>query len=161
MPLSRFLDRRLVKVPVESSTSEEVIAELVEEMVRAGRVKDRAAVLEALYARERKGSTGIGGGFAVPHARHESVSDAVLAVGIGREDIEFASFDDKPVRVVFLLVAAAERPGQAVGILAEIGQLAQTPGAFEKLTAAADADAVIAIIREVEEKQWATPSSGS
>ena len=64
MDLASLLSNETVKVPLEAVDKEEAIAELLELLVRTGKVADRDALLDALYAREEKGSTGIGGGVA-------------------------------------------------------------------------------------------------
>jgi len=146
MNLVSLLEPDVVKTPLEGAFKDEVIAELVELLVRAGKVTDRQGVLDALYDREEKGSTGIGGGVAIPHARHPDVTDAVLAIGIAPDGIEFDAVDDQPVRIVFLLVGAPDKPGQAVEILADIGALVQIPGVYDKLACAREAEEIIRIV---------------
>ena len=153
MNLARLLDPDLIRTPLESAFKDETIAELVELLVRAGWVKDREGILQALYERERKGSTGIGGGVAIPHARDPEIQDAVLAVGIAADGIEFDAVDDEPVRLVFLLLGAPDKPGQNVEILADIGILVQIPGVYEKLVGAKDPQTVIATIEEARREQ--------
>jgi len=160
MTLPDLLEARLIKVPLEGVTKDEVIAELVEVMVRARKVNDRAGVLDALYRREARGSTGIGSGVAVPHARHASAGEVLLAVGVAPDGVEFESADDEPVHVVFLLVAPQDRPDLAVQALADVGLLMQVPGVCEKLAAARSAAEVADIVQEAHQIEWATPSEG-
>ena len=153
MNLVSLLDPGVVKVPVESTGHEEVIAELVELLVRTGKVRDREGILDALYDREAKGSTGIGGGVAIPHARHPEITGALLAVGIAPEGIEFDAVDEKPVYLVFLLMGAPDKPGQTVEVLADIGILVQIPGITEKLVGAGSAADVLGILEQVGQEQ--------
>lgn len=150
MNLARLLDPGLVKVPAESYTRDEVIAELVELLVRSDRVDDRAGVLDALYERERKGSTGIGNGVAIPHARHPEIEGAELAVGIAPDGIEFEAVDDEPVYLVFLLLGSPEKPALTIEALADIGMIVQIPGVHKRMVAASDAEEVIDIIAEAQ-----------
>ena len=153
MQLASLLSEDVIKVPLGAYDKEEAIAELVELLVRAGRVADREAVLEALYERETKGTTGIGGGIAIPHARHESLSGVVLAAGVSPDGVEFESVDDEPVHVVFLVVAEAHNPGPNVELLADIGNLFQQPGAYDKLKAASSGQGFRQTIDELELEQ--------
>ena len=153
MNLASLLSERVAKVPLEGVTADEAIAELVELLVRAGKVKDRQAVLDALYEREAKGSTGIGGGVALPHARHPEIGGVVLAAGASREGIEFYAADGEPVYLVFLLMASPERPDLNVETLADIGELMQIPGLYQKLTGAKDAAELIDLIAEAQQEQ--------
>lgn len=153
MKLAEMLDPSVVEVPVESFTREEVIAELVELLVRAGEIQDREGVLDALYERERKGSTGIGNGVAVPHARHPSIDGAVLAVGIAPDGIEFEAVDDEPVYLVFLLLGSPDQPSLTIEALADIGMVVQIPDVQKRLLNADDAQNVIDIIDKAQENE--------
>jgi mannitol/fructose-specific phosphotransferase system IIA component (Ntr-type) len=110
-------------------------------------------VLDALYERESKGSTGIGGGVAIPHARHPEVEKGVLAVGIAPDGIEFEAVDEEPVYLVFLLLGAPDKPSQTIEALADIGILVQIPHVYDNLVAADSAEEVISIIEEAQQEQ--------
>jgi len=150
MNLANLLSRNLVKIPLESTDSEEAIAELVELLVRAGKIRDRQGLLDALYMREAKGSTGIGGGVAIPHARHPEVETVALVVGVRPEGIEYDSVDGEPVRLIFLLVAAPNKPGLNVEALADIGDLVRVPGVCQKLINADNASELINVIEKAQ-----------
>jgi mannitol/fructose-specific phosphotransferase system IIA component (Ntr-type) len=153
MDLAELITPATVKVPLEAFDKEEAIAELLELLVRAGKVSDREGVLEALYEREGKGSTGIGSGVAIPHARHEEISGVVLAVGVSRDGIEFDAADGELVYLVFLVLAEAHNPGPNVEVLADIGNLMQVPGVYEEMISASSAENLIAAIEKVEVEQ--------
>jgi len=153
MDLAELLDKNAVKVPLEGLDREEVLAELVELLVRAGKVKDRDAVLEALYAREAKGSTGIGGGVAIPHAKCAGLEGLSLAAGASRDGIEFDAADGQPVHLVFLVLAAVDNPGPNVEVLADIGYLMQVPGVYEQMVSARNADELLQAIQKVQVEQ--------
>jgi len=153
MNLADLLDENLSKAPLESAFKDEVIAELVELLVRAHKIADRQRALDALYAREAQGSTGIGSGVAIPHARDPEVEGVVLAVGVSSDGIEFDAVDGEPVHLVFLLLAAPDKPELNVETLADIGNLVQMPGMYEKLVAARDSAALIQTIREAQQEQ--------
>ena len=150
MDLADLLNEKVVKVPMEAFDKEEAIAELVEVLLRAGQVDNREGALEALYERERKGTTGIGKGVAVPHARHPDISGAIAAAGVSRDGIEFDAVDEKEVHLVFLVLAEVEDPAPNVELLADIGYLVQVPGVYDKLVNADDPDEFVSIIEGVE-----------
>jgi len=122
----------------------------VDLLVRAGQVKDREAALSALREREALGSTGIGGGVAIPHAKHESIERLVAALGISRDGIEFDAVDEKPVKVVFMLLARVDNPGPHIQALAEIAQLVQAPRFVQRVVEAKSAADVLAFVRSEE-----------
>jgi mannitol/fructose-specific phosphotransferase system IIA component (Ntr-type) len=153
MDLKAVLNTEAIRVPLEGLDKEEAIAELLELLVRAGRVQARQAALDALYEREAKGSTGIGGGVAIPHAKLEDLDGVALAVGVSRDGIEFDAVDDELVYLVFLVLAEAHNPGPNVEVLAEIGHLMQVPGVYEQMVSAEDPFDVIRAIEKAQVEQ--------
>ncbi len=150
MRLRDLLDESVVKVPLESLDKEECFEELVDLLVRAGRLSDRDTALEAILDREAKGTTGIGQGVAIPHGKSAAVTKLTAALGTSPDGIEFDAVDDESVHVVFLLLAPENDPGPHVRALAEIARLVQTPGFYRKLTEAGSAEEALDIL-EAEE----------
>jgi len=146
MRLRDLIDESVVKVNLESADKEECFEELIDLLVRAGRLADRAGALEAVTQREAQGTTGIGNGLAIPHGKHASVPGLVAAVGTSADGIEFDAIDGEPVHVVFLLLALVNDPGPHVRALAEIARLAQTPGFYRKMAEAASPEEVLDIL---------------
>jgi mannitol/fructose-specific phosphotransferase system IIA component (Ntr-type) len=150
MRLCDLLDASSIKVNLESREKEEAIEELVDVLVRANRITDRAGAIEALLAREAQQSTGIGGAVAVPHAKHPSITKLTAAMGISKAGVEFDSVDDKAVNVVFLIMARVDEPGPHIRALAEIARLLQIPGFFRQLVQAESPADLLAAIRAEE-----------
>jgi len=152
MQLSDLLSDETIKVPLEALDKEEAIAELVELLVRAGHVRDREGLLDALYEREARGTTGIGRGVAIPHARHPGVEGVELAAGISADGIEFDAVDEKLVHIVFLVVAEEHNPGPNIELLAYIGALMQIPGAYERLKSVSSPAQMLKAMEEIEQE---------
>jgi len=148
--LSDLLTEDVIKVDLESEDKEESFAELIELLVGAGRIKDRGAALEAIEKREALGTTGIGNGVAIPHAKDATVEQLAAALGISREGIEYEAIDNEPVHVVFLVLAEADNPGPHVQCLAEIARLLQVPGFYKRLLAATTAKEALDTIKAEE-----------
>ena len=146
MRLRDLLDEPVVKVGLKSRDKEECFEEMVDLLVRAGRIPDRSAAIKALREREAKGSTGIGQGIAIPHANDASIKALTVAMGMSTDGIEFDAIDDEPVHVVFLLLARMDDPGPHVRALAEISRLIQTPGLYRRLTEAKSPREVLDIL---------------
>lgn len=111
-----------MKLDLKGSTKEAVIETLVGVLGDAGVVTDRARMLEDLLKREQVMSTGIGGGIAVPHAQSPGATRLALALGRLVEPIDFESLDERPVRLVFMVVGPEERGG-FIRVLARISRL--------------------------------------
>jgi len=146
MRLRDLLDASVVKVGLESVDKEECFEELIDVLVRAGRIPDREGALEAVLRREEQGTTGIGQGVAIPHGKHASIPRLTAALGLSSRGIEFDSIDHEPVRVVFLLLARVDDPGPHVRALAEIARLVQTPGFYRRLVESASPDQALEIL---------------
>jgi len=81
------------------------------------------AIFDSLIARERLGSTGLGGGIAIPHGRISGVDRAYGAFMRTREGVAFDAIDNKPVDLFFALVVPAESTDEHLGILAQLAEM--------------------------------------
>jgi len=150
MKLSDLLDEHVIKTNLESEDKEEVFAELVELLVRAGRIPNRDAALQAILAREEMATTGIGNGVAVPHGKDASVKTLTAALGISSDGIDYDAADGGPVYVVFLVLAEVSNPGPHVQCLGEIARLLMVPGFYDRLQRATSPEEALAAIRAEE-----------
>ena len=150
MKLWEIVHPSCIKVGVESTDKEEAIAELVELLVRSGKVTDRDGILDALYQREDEMSTGIGQGVAIPHAKHESTPELVGCIGTSAKGVEFDASDDEPVRLMILILAERNNPGPHLACLAEIARLIKIKGFTRRVIEAPGADQVLDVISQEE-----------
>ena len=123
MILTQILQPTCVKVPLEGKDKNAVITEMVDLLDSNGLLIDRDVALEAVFVREQTRSTGIGSGIAIPHGKCKAVKVLVMALGIAREPIDFASVDGKPVTIVILLVSPTDKTGPHIQALARISRL--------------------------------------
>jgi mannitol/fructose-specific phosphotransferase system IIA component (Ntr-type) len=86
-------------------------------------VLDREKVRKAIFDREGIMSTGVGNGFAIPHGKTDAVSDIVAAFAVTENPIDYESLDEKPVRLVFLLVGKDNLVGPHIKLLSRISRL--------------------------------------
>jgi PTS system fructose-specific IIC component len=110
-------------------------------LVAALPIKDLSArqeLLAAVLAREAAGSTGIGEGVAIPHARSSRVSAPLLAIGRAAAPIDFHAADGKPVTLVFLLAVPAAEPSFHLKTLAAISRIAADKELMRRLNGAGD-----------------------
>jgi len=105
------LDKDLVKVPLLSSDKKGIIVELVDTLVKAKgySAAQGEQILDAVLARESLGSTGIGGGIAIPHAKIDVIEEVTMVLGISRESIDFDSPDGEMSRIFFLVLAPSKQ----------------------------------------------------
>lgn len=154
MKLSELIDTQAIVSDIQAATKEEAIAELVAALAAAGKVAkaDTEKLCAALMAREQLGSTGIGQGLAVPHAKHENVADLVAAFGRSRKGIEFDSLDGDPAYLVFLLLSNKEASGLHLEALAYITKLLRDDVFCRFLKEAKDRAEIVELLKEADEK---------
>jgi mannitol/fructose-specific phosphotransferase system IIA component (Ntr-type) len=127
-----------------------VITELVDVLDESGLLQDRQNALDAVFAREKTRSTGIGSGIAIPHGKCTAVRELVMALGIARQPIDFDSVDGKPVSIVILLVSPIDKTGPHIQALARISRLMLDADFKNNLENAASAQAAYQLISERE-----------
>jgi PTS system nitrogen regulatory IIA component len=109
---------------------------------------DQRLILDALQAREDLGSTGLGKGFALPHARLDALSQFfALFVRLARP-IDFAAIDDRPVDLVILLLTPANTGNQHLATLAALSRPLRDEAFVRRLRQAPDAPAVHALLAD-------------
>jgi PTS system nitrogen regulatory IIA component len=103
---------------------------------------DQRSILGALQARENLGSTGLGKGFALPHARLAALSAPfALFVRLGRP-IDFASIDELPVDLVILLLTPANGGNEHLATLAALSRPLRDEAFVRRVRQAPDAKAL-------------------
>ncbi len=133
-------------VTLKSKTKEEALQELVDVISRSPHVKDKDELLKAILEREEIMSTGIGLGIAVPHAKLNSVSDFVIAMGISKEGIEFNALDDKPVHII-VMIAGPNQQAMYLRILAKVTLLLKNERVRRRIIDSKSPEEVMEIIR--------------
>ena len=152
MKITEFLDKRGIKMDVESSEKEDVLKELVDVLSEVKDVGDKKLILKALIDRESLGSTGIGQGIAIPHGKTEKVKEIVAVLGISRKGVNFDALDGEPVYLFFLLVAPKDNPGPHLKALAQISRLLRDSFFCELIKRCQTPEEVFELIRKEEEK---------
>lgn len=125
MRITDFIIREAIVPAVAAKTKEAAIRELVASLKKTGQVAsaDEENIVKAILRREQLGSTGIGRGVAIPHAKHESVGKLIGTVAIAPEGIPFDSLDNEPVFILVMLLYAPERPGEHLRALEAVSRL--------------------------------------
>jgi PTS system nitrogen regulatory IIA component len=113
----------------------------------------RSAVYDALFAREKMGSTGLGLGIAIPHGRIKGLKEAHGAFFRLAAPVQFDAPDGQPVGLVFVLLVPEAATEHHLQLLSELAQMFSDKGFREKLVAAADAVAAHALFA-----QWQSAS---
>ena len=121
--LSSLLKESSIELELESRNKAGIISELVDIACKSGGVKSKKALSDALAEREKLGSTAIGNGVAVPHAKIDGIKQTILTFGRSREGVDFNSLDGENTHLFFMLISPKEDIGAHLKILAKISHL--------------------------------------
>jgi len=146
MKLTDHLPKALIKVPLPATDKTEAITQLVDLLVEQGHTEKRDRLLQAVLEREAQRTTGIGRGFAIPHAKTDAVKKIVIAFGRPAKPIDFAAIDGQPVSLIALLVSPIHATSTHIGALTCLSRLVSNGQVLDSLLFAADADEVYDII---------------
>jgi PTS system nitrogen regulatory IIA component len=147
MEIVDLLDRRAV-TPKASAASKRQALSLVAETAARRFGLDASEVLDALLTRESLGSTGVGSGVAVPHARTSGL-DRIRAVFVGLETpIDYGSVDGQPVDLLFALLAPEDAGPEHLQAFARVARLLRRSDLRLQLRQARTTDAVFALLAQ-------------
>ena len=121
--LAEALSEDVVICDLEASSALEVIDALVERFCATGEVSDCAPAKADVLANEKRSSTGMQHGVAIPHAKTTAVSVLHAAVAVTREPVDFDSLDGRPCRIFVMTLSPLDSVGPHMKFLAEVGLL--------------------------------------
>jgi PTS system nitrogen regulatory IIA component len=145
MKIRSVLNPALVTTSLKSSTKDGIIGELLDILVAEKKISDKQKVLKDVMEREKKMSTGIQHGVAIPHAKTTAVKELVACIGLKPEGVDFDSLDGEPSRIFIMTLSPVDRVGPHVQFLAEISTIIKTQESRTRLLQAKSAQEVLAV----------------
>lgn len=150
MLLTDLLTPDRIRIPLQASTKEELLRELVGIVTGPDRKEDQEEVLRAVREREAVLSTGIGHGVAIPHGKSPAVAELRMAAGTATAPVEFDALDGQPVALFFLLVGPETAAGPHIKALSRISRLVRNDDVRSRLIAARTADEFLTALHQAE-----------
>jgi mannitol/fructose-specific phosphotransferase system IIA component (Ntr-type) len=149
---SRHLDRRHVVVGLPPADRDEVLREYVDRLVALGAFSESAGttVLRAVLKRERVGSTGVGHGIAIPHAKTSAIETPIVAYARVAEPIPYGSADGVDVHSLFLVVSPADANDEHIAILKWLASIARSDYYTKVLRNTSDPDSLHSLFLETD-----------
>ncbi len=145
MELSDLITADAVLPSLRSHSKKQILQDLSERAALVAQL-DARQVFETVLARERLGSTGIGNGIAIPHGKMAGIKTIRGVFGRLAKPVDFEALDDRPVDLVFLLLAPDEAGADHLKALSKIARLLRDPHVVGELRALRDADALHALL---------------
>jgi len=124
MKISGILNPESIRIQLKNTSKEGVISELLDLIpIPAENVEQKSEYLTALMEREELFSTGVGEGVAIPHAKVDLPGKIFISLGMSSQGVDFNSIDNKPVRILFLMLAGIDADKLHLKVLARISRL--------------------------------------
>jgi len=151
MKILDLLHKDAILPDLASKDKKGAIEELAAPIVQLTGV-DQTELVDVLMARERLGTTGIGGGIGIPHGKLSGLDSLQISFGLSKKGINFDSMDGKPTHIFFLLITPENSTGLHLKLLAQISKILKNDPFKEKLMNATGADDLYRIIEEEDEE---------
>ncbi len=152
MKITDFLAPDCVVPELDAAGKREALAHLAGVLAGKDLAVQPARLVEALLERERIGSTGVGEGVAIPHAKLRGLRRLLGAFGRSRHGVDFDAVDGQPCHLFFLLVAPEEAASEHLRALSRIAKLMRDPEVRRALLEARDAEALYARLTEEDDR---------
>lgn len=150
MRITELLDRRSISLTGTPKSKEEALDQVVDLMVKSGKISDKEAYRKQVYAREEESTTGIGEGIAIPHGKCDAVDKPGLAALVVKNGVDFDALDGEPVSLIFLIAAPNTKDNVHLDVLSKLSVLMMDEDFSNSLRNAASIDEFLAIIDKAD-----------
>ena len=127
MRITELLQDVTIDLGVKVNSKDEAIDHLIDLMAKGGNITDREEYKKGILAREATGTTGIGGGIAIPHAKNKAVEKPGLASMTVPDGVDYEAMDGEPSDVFFMIAAPAEGSDLHLEALARLSTILMDP----------------------------------
>jgi len=148
MNLKTVLDTDTIELHLKGSNKKEIINELLDILVKTGKIQDREAALNAIIDREEKMSTGMKHGIAIPHGKCDATKDLVACIGVSENPVDFDSLDHQPCRIFIMTLSPVEKTGPHLQFLAEVSLLFKSSEKRDEILKAKTPEEILKILAE-------------
>lgn len=151
MKITDLLKPQSILLNASPTNKADAIYTLGDLMDKGSNLSDKAEYLEAVFAREESGSTGLGDGIATPHAKSAGVKEAGLAAMVVPNGVDFDALDGQPSRLFFMIAAPEGAADTHVEVLSKLATMVIDPDFKNALIQAATVDRFLELITAKEE----------
>lgn len=148
MKISELINKELINVNLKSHSVDGVISEIVDQLFKFHKIKNKKLIIENLLKRETLGSTVVGDGVAMPHARIEGLKEPVVFVGISRQGINFASLGGRPVYLIVLFLTPLLESNLHLKILSKVAELLNNKALMKRMLGCSSNDVLFRILKQ-------------
>ena len=150
MRITDLLDQRSVSLSGAPSSKQEALDQMVDLMIKSGKINDREAYRQEVYRREEESTTGIGEGIAIPHGKGAFVDRPGLAAMVVKDGVDFDSLDGEPVNLIFLIAAPNTEDNVHLDVLSKLSMLLMDENFSANLKNASTVEEFLKIVDEAD-----------
>lgn len=153
MRIVDLLKKESIQLNASPKSKSDAIEMLIDLQVKGGNIADREEYKKGILAREEKGSTAVGEGIAIPHAKSEAVKAPSLAAMTVPDGVDYEALDDEPSNLLFMI--AAPNDGDVhLEVLSRLMTILMDEDFREKLLNASDKDEFLKVIDDMENEKY-------
>ena len=131
---------------LKSNTKQGIIEEMIDLMVDAGKIRDKQDALKTVLKREKRTSTGLQHGVAVPHGKTDKVDGLISAFALKKEGIDFDSVDGELSKIFIMTISPTLQVGSHIEYLMKMGKRLSIPFVRKKILKAKTKAEIIEIL---------------
>lgn len=150
MRITELLKKDSVSIGVKVESKDAAINYLVDLHARVGNITDKAVFKEGIVKREESGSTAIGEGIAIPHAKNKAVTKAGLAAMTVPEGVDYDSLDGQPTNLIFMIAAPEGGSDVHLEVLSRLSMLLIDEDFRKELLASKNVDEFLKVCDKYE-----------
>ena len=154
MRITELLKKESIELGVKVSGKEEAIDKLIGLMAAGGRLNDRAGYKEGILAREALGSTAVGEGIAIPHAKVAAVKEPGLAAMVVPDGVDYEAFDGSLANLIFMIAAPEGEADVHLEALSRLSTLLMDPDFKNDLIHAESKKEFLQLIDDKESERY-------
>ena len=154
MRITELLKKESIELGVKVSGKEEAIDKLIGLMAAGGRLNDKAGYKEGILAREALGSTAVGEGIAIPHAKVAAVKEPGLAAMVVPDGVDYEAFDGSLANLIFMIAAPEGEADVHLEALSRLSTLLMDPDFKNDLIHAESKEDFLQLIDDKESERY-------
>lgn len=154
MRITELLKKESIELGVKVSSKEEAIDTLIGLMAAGGRLNDRVGYKEGILAREALGSTAVGEGIAIPHAKVAAVKEPGLAAMVVPDGVDYEAFDGSLANLIFMIAAPEGGADVHLEALSRLSTLLMDPDFKNDLIHAESKEEFLQLIDDKESERY-------
>ena len=168
MRITDLIDKRSVSLDASPASKNEALDTIIDLMCNSGKITDREAYRQKVYAREEESTTGIGEGIAIPHGKCDAVKAPGLAAMVVKNGVDFDSLDGESAELFFLIAAPNTEDNVHLDVLSKLSMMLMDEDFSNSLKNSKTVDEFLSIIDkadsengDVDDRLANTSSEGS